>query len=45
MSANKDQKDKGTKILQSFKKQVVNSEQLREALSESKKSSIFMYGF
>jgi len=31
--------------LQSFKKQVVNSQQLRDVLNESKKSSIFMYGF
>ena len=45
MSENKEKKEKGYKILQNFKKQVINNNQLKEALSESKKTSIFMHGF
>lgn len=45
MSGDKDKKDKGSKIMQNFKKQVVANNNLKEILSESKKSSIFINGF
>lgn len=45
MSGDKDKRDKGAKIMQNFKKQVVAHDDLKEILSESKKSSIFMNGF
>lgn len=45
MSGDKDKKDRGTKIMQNFKKQVIANNNLKEILSESKKSSIFINGF
>ena len=45
MSDSKDKKEKGIKILQNFKKQIINNPQLRESLNESKKASVFMHGF
>lgn len=45
MSGDKDKRDKGAKIMQNFKKQVVAHDDLKEILSESKKSSIFVNGF
>lgn len=33
MSNNKDQKDKGTKIMQNFKKQVIANDNLKELLN------------
>lgn len=45
MSGDKDKKDRGTKIMQNFKKQVVAHDNLKDILSESKKSSIFINGF
>ena len=44
MSQNKDVKQKGSKILQNFKKQIINHPGLKEALNESKKGTIFTYG-
>lgn len=45
MSGSKEEKEKGTKIMQSFRKQVMTTPQLKEVLNESKKSNVFMYGF
>lgn len=45
MSENKDKKEKGTKIMQNFKKQVLANSNLKEILNDSKKESIFIYGF
>ena len=45
MSSDKDKKDRGTKIMQNFKKQVITNTNLKEILNESKKSSIFINGF
>ena len=45
VNAPKNKKDKGSKIMQNFKKQVVANNNLKEILSESKKSSIFINGF
>lgn len=44
MADTKEKKEKGSRILQNFKKQVMNHPNLRDTLSESKKSSNFMYG-
>lgn len=45
MSGDKDKKDRGAKIMQNFKKQVVAHDNLKDILSESKKSTIFINGF
>jgi hypothetical protein len=45
MSSTKDKKEKGMKILENFKTQVMNNSQLKEQLFESKKSNIYIYGF
>lgn len=45
MSENKEKKDKGTKILQNFKRQVLSNSELKDILNEGKKGSIFMNGF
>ena len=45
MSGDKDKKERGSKIMQNFKKQVIANNNLKEILSESKKSSIFINGF
>ena len=45
MSGDKDKKERGQKIMQNFKKQVIASNNLKEILTESKKSSIFINGF
>lgn len=44
MCENKDKKEKGTRILQNFKKKVINHPALRETFNESKKGTVFMYG-
>ena len=44
MADEKDKKEKGSRILQNFKKQIMNHPNLRETLTESKKGSTFMYG-
>lgn len=31
--------------MQSFRRQVLNTPQMKEVMNESKKSNIFMYGF
>jgi hypothetical protein len=45
MSENKEKKEKGTKIMQNFKKQILANSGLKDILNESKKGNIFMYGF
>jgi len=45
MSGDKDKKERGQKIMQNFKKQVIANNNLKEILTESKKSSIFINGF
>ena len=45
MSQNKEKKEKGTKILQNFKKQVLSNSGMKQFLNDSKKGNIFMYGF
>lgn len=45
MSENKEKKDKGTKILQNFKRQVLSNTELKDILNEGKKGNIFMNGF
>lgn len=45
MSGDKEKKERGTKIMQNFKKQIIANSNLKEVLSESKKSSIFINGF
>ena len=45
MSGDKDKKERGQKIMQNFKKQVIANNNLKDILSESKKSSIFINGF
>lgn len=45
MSGDKDKKERGTKIMQNFKKQIISNTSLKEVLNESKKSSIFINGF
>ena len=45
MSGDKDKKERGQKIMQNFKKQVIANNTMKEILSESKKSSIFINGF
>lgn len=45
MSNDKEKKDKGTKILQNFKRQVLSNSELKDILNEGKKGNIFMNGF
>ena len=45
MSGDKDKKERGQKIMQNFKKQVIANHNMKDILSESKKSSIFINGF
>lgn len=45
MSENKEKKDKGSKILQNFKRQVLSNTELKDILNEGKKGNIFMNGF
>ena len=45
MSGDKDKKERGQKIMQNFKKQVIANNNMKDILSESKKSSIFINGF
>lgn len=45
MSDNKEKKEKGTKILQNFKRQVLSNSELKDILNEGKKGNIFMNGF
>ena len=45
MSGDKDKKERGQKIMQNFKKQVIANNNLKDILTESKKSSIFINGF
>lgn len=45
MCSYKEKKDKGMKILENFRTQVMCNNQLREQLIESKKSNIYIYGF
>ena len=45
MSGDKDKKERGQKIMQNFKKQVIANNAMKDILSESKKSSIFINGF
>lgn len=45
MSGDKDKKERGAKIMQNFKKQVIANNNLKEILTESKKGTIFVNGF
>jgi len=45
MSGDKNKKERGAKIMQNFKKQVIANNNLKDILTESKKSGIFVNGF
>ena len=45
MSENKEIKEKGNKIMQNFKKQVLGNTGYKEILNDSKKGGISMNGF